>query len=220
MAYNFNGAGFPAGPFWDFVSNLDSNVNRGEGPTSRSRPRQHHRQGGRPSCQSSGPAGANPFLEQLFSQFAGVNPEGAAAASSPSDSNRPFTPPLDLFSTPQAYILHLSLPGAKRSDIGLNYNADTTELSVSGVVHRPGDEEFLKTLVNARGERQTEVGLFERKVKLGELPGRTSTEAEQQEGGEVDIDSDGITAKLEDGLLVVTVPKVEKFVEIKKVDIE
>lgn len=39
-------------------------------------------------------------------------------------------------------------------------------------------------------------------------------------GGEVD--GDGITAKLEDGLLVVTVPRIEKeeWEDVKRVDIE
>ena len=35
------------------------------------------------------------------------------------------------------------------------------------------------------------------------------------------VDADSITAKLEDGILVIEVPKLDKdYVEIKKVDIE
>lgn len=122
------------------------------------------------------------------------------------DSANTFTPPIDIFSTPSAYILHIALPGAKKEDVGVNWDADKNELNVAGVVYRQGDEEFLKTL--SKGERK--VGVFERSVKLP--PG-----AEEKE----EVDGDAITAKLEDGVLVVTVPKVEKdWTEVKRVDIE
>jgi len=103
-------------------------------------------------------------------------------------------------------VLHIALPGAQKEDVGVNWDAEKSELNVAGVVYRHGDEEFLKTL--STGERK--VGVFERNVKLP--PG-----AEEKE----EVDGDAITAKLEDGVLVVTVPKVEKdWTEVKKVDIE
>ena len=55
---------------------------------------------------------------------------------------------------------------------------------------------------------EREVGVFERKVRLGN---RTNP---------AQVDADSITAKMEDGVLIVTVPRAEEFVEIKKVDIE
>lgn len=73
------------------------------------------------------------------------------------------------------------------------------------MVYRPGDEDFLKTL--ALDERQ--VGVFERKIRLGS---RASP-------AQVDVDS--IAAKMEDGVLIVTIPKLDReYVEVKKVDIE
>lgn len=56
-----------------------------------------------------------------------------------------------------------------------------------------------------------EVGMFERNIVLN---------SRENEGWEVD--SDGIGAKLEDGILVVTVPRVEReeWEDVKKVDIE
>jgi HSP20 family protein len=53
-------------------------------------------------------------------------------------------------------------------------------------------------------ERSREVGVFEREVRLGtrEAPAPVSV--------------DEITAKLEDGVLTVTVPKIEPVVEPKK----
>lgn len=110
-----------------------------------------------------------------------------------------------MFSTEKEYILHVALPGAKKEDVGVNWDSEKGLLNLAGVVYRQGDEEFLKTL--AKSERK--VGVFERTVKLP--PG-----SEEKE----EIDGDAITAKLEDGVLVVTVPKVEKeWTEVKKVDI-
>lgn len=118
-----------------------------------------------------------------------------------------FTPPVDIFDTEKAFVLHVSLPGAKKEDIGVNWDADRSLLNIAGVVHRPGDEEFLATL--STSERR--VGMFERNVTL---PPEGSERAEE-------IDGSGIAAKMEDGVLVITVPKVEKeWTEIRKVDIE
>jgi len=130
-------------------------------------------------------------------------PEGAAGSD---EDGKDFTPAIDTFNTPSAWVLHIALPGAKKEDVGVNWDADKHVLNVAGVVYRGGDEEFLKTLAN--GERS--VGVFERSVKLG-----------GEKAGEDEVDSDNITAKMEDGVLVVTVPKVEKeWTEVKKVDIE
>ncbi|KAJ5038751.1 uncharacterized protein L3040_006431 [Drepanopeziza brunnea f. sp. 'multigermtubi'] len=132
----------------------------------------------------------------------------------PADEDAPedtFTPPIDVFSTEAAYVLHIALPGAKKEDVGVNWDADKGELNIAGVVYRPGDETFLKSLKS--GERR--VGAFERSVKL---PPRGKEEEEEEEGAEVD--GEEIGAKLEDGLLVITVPKVEReWIEVKKVDI-
>ncbi|KAF2466317.1 HSP20-like chaperone [Lindgomyces ingoldianus] len=117
-----------------------------------------------------------------------------------------FVPDADIFSTPSEFVIHISLPGAKKEDVGVNWDAEKSELSIAGVIYRPGDEEFLKTL--EMGERR--VGPFERKVRLG-------TRANPAQ-----VDEEGITAKLEDGVLRVEVPKRFEggFVEVRKVDIE
>lgn len=111
-----------------------------------------------------------------------------------------FTPAMDLFDTPESFVVHLALPGALKQDIAINYDFDNAELQISGVVHRPGDEEFQKHLVD--GERR--VGAFDRKIKL------------ESNGKTVAVDADGITAKLENGLLEVTVPKLRKADEPEK----
>ncbi|RYC55482.1 hypothetical protein CHU98_g10722, partial [Xylaria longipes] len=96
-----------------------------------------------------------------------------------------FVPPVDVFSTEKAYVLHVALPGAAKEDIG----------------------EFLSTL--ASSERK--FGMFERSIKLPP-PGISDNE---------DVDGYGITAKMENGILIVTVPKVEKdWTEVHKIEIE
>ena len=144
-------------------------------------------------------------LGEFISQFApGFAPEGSNTKDSSREA-KDFKPPVDIFDTKEAFIVHVSLPGAKKEDVGANWDADKSELNIAGVIYRPADEETLKTL--ALDER--DVGAFERKVALG-----TKVDPAQ-------VDSDGISAKLEDGILVVTIPKLEQdFVEVKKVDIE
>ena len=172
--------------------------NRGGGPCGGRRRGGHGGPGG--FHHRGGPWGMNPFLQFLQSQL-NAAPGGADNNSESND----FQPPVDVFSTPSSYHIHVSLPGAKKEDVGLNYNADKSELSIAGVVYRPGDEEFLKTL--SMGERK--IGAFERKVKLG------------NERYPAEVDADAITAKLEDGVLRIELPRVEKdYVDVKKVDIE
>ncbi|KAJ4988535.1 hypothetical protein SVAN01_05990 [Stagonosporopsis vannaccii] len=141
-----------------------------------------------------------PFFDAFVSQHpSGRNNEGRT------EDNEDFTPEADIFDTSSAYIIHVSLPGAKKEDVGVNWDAEKSELSVAGVIYRPGDEEFLKTL--ATNERT--VGPFERKIRLG-------TRAKPAH-----VDPDGITAKLEDGVLRIEVRKEEEgFVEIRKVDVQ
>ena len=140
-------------------------------------------------------------LSQIFKDNFDIDvTNGGAAAAADKD----FNPPVDVFDTPEAFVVHVSLAGAKKEDLGVSWDPEKSELNVAGVIHRPGDEEFLKTL--AMDER--DIGAFERKIKLG------------SKAHPVTVDADGISAKMEDGVLMVRVPKVEEFVEIKKVDIQ
>ena len=150
-------------------------------------------------------------LAEFVSQFvpeevlSHIVPKDASTSKDATSANsKDFTPPADIFDTPDAYVVHISLPGAKKEDVGVNWDADKSELNVAGVIYRPGDEEFLKTL--ALDERK--VGVFDRKVKLGSRENPAN------------VDADGIGAKMEDGVLLVTIPKTEEFVDVKKVDIE
>ncbi|KAJ5292021.1 hypothetical protein N7478_001272 [Penicillium angulare] len=107
-----------------------------------------------------------------------------------------FTPAVDVFDTSDNYIVHVSLPGAKKSDLNLQYDPEESVLRLSGIVHRPGmNEELHQTL--AMEERSQEIGAFERVVRLGTpyVPASVLV--------------DRISANLEDGVLVVTIPKEE-----------
>jgi len=132
--------------------------------------------------------------------------EQAAQQTSETDSENSFVPPIDVFSTETDYVLHVALPGAKKEDVGVNFDAEKSELNVAGVVYRQGEEDFLKCL--SQSERK--VGVFERTIKI------PPTGQEKEE-----VDGDAITAKMEDGVLIVTIPKVEKeWTDVKRVDIE
>lgn len=123
------------------------------------------------------------------------------------EQDEAFTPPVDIFSTEKTYVLHISLPGAVKEDVGVNWDADKKHLNVAGVVYRPGNEEFLQSLTTS----ERKVGMFERSIKL---PPAGTEEKEE-------VDGFGINAKMENGVLVVTVPKVEKeWTEIHKIDIQ
>ncbi|KAF2815614.1 HSP20-like chaperone [Mytilinidion resinicola] len=149
-----------------------------------------------------GPWMGGPFnLASLATQLFGQDNEGETKDASSDD----FKPEADVFDTESAFVIHVSLPGAKKEDVGVNWDAEKSEVSIAGVIYRPGDEEFLKTL--ALDERK--IGAFERKVRLG------------SRANPAQVDADMITAKLEDGILRVEVPKQDRdYVEIKKVDIE
>lgn len=123
------------------------------------------------------------------------------------DQDDTFVPPVDIFSTEKAYVLHVSLPGAVKEDVGVNWDADRSQLNIAGVVYRPGNEEFLQSLTSS----ERKVGMFERSIKLPPV------ETDEKE----EVDGLGITAKMENGILIVTVPKAEKeWTEIHKIDIQ
>ncbi len=192
--------GHPWGPGFPFGA-------RRGGPHPCGGPHKSRRWGGHCGGREQPPFGGWPgrdfdiskIGEFFAAQFGGSADKKSAAPS------KDFSPPADVFDTEDAYIVHISLPGAKKEDVGVNWDSDKSELSVAGVIYRPGNEEFLKTL--ALDERT--VGVFERKVRLG------------SRANPAQVDADHIAAKMEDGVLVVTIPKTDReYVDVKKVDVE
>lgn len=146
---------------------------------------------------------------QAYMQKTGLEGEEAQRSAEtlvpePADEGS-YAPPVDIFSTPSAYVLHVAIPGTRKEDVGVNWDADKGELNILGVVYRQGDDVLLKSLTKA----ERKVGVFERALKL---PVGDDKE---------EIDENGITARLEDGILYVTVPKVEKeWTEVKRIEID
>lgn len=162
--------------------------------------------GGRGFFPHAGPTPpfAHPLAQLFQSQLFG-GATGDHEGDNDNAKTDDFRPEADVFDTPDAFVVHVSLPGAKKEDVGVSWDAERSELAIAGVIYRAGDEEFLKTL--ALNERS--VGAFERKVRLG------------SRANPAQVDVDAITAKMEDGVLSVEVPKLDSgYVEIKKVDIE
>ncbi|KZF24109.1 HSP20-like chaperone [Xylona heveae TC161] len=155
--------------------------------------------GARGGLRHQGPRGGlHPFIDPRARLF--ESPFGGRAID-----GQEFRLAVDVFDTDPSYVIYAYVPGARKEDISVTWDVDDSELSISGVVHRLGDEEFLKSLVLS----ETQIGAFDRKIKLG-------TRAEPAL-----IEQDAITAKLEDGILRINVPKQEKeYIEVKKVDIE
>jgi HSP20 family protein len=183
---------------------------RGPGFEGHGRPGPHHHnhRGQHPPHWGPNHSGFNlgEFLNNL-GQRLGIDLSSAAEGlgldcfTSPRNNDADFEPRADIFDTPESYIIHLSLPGAKKSDVGVDWDGENSVLRIAGVVHRPGaTEELLSHLVIDGRKRET--GVFEKTIRLG-------TRSEP-----ASIDVAGISAKMTDGVLVVTVPKVE--VEHKK----
>ncbi|CAG7981058.1 unnamed protein product [Penicillium salamii] len=120
-----------------------------------------------------------------------------------------FTPSVDVFDTPANYVVHVSLPGAKRSDLSIVYDAEDSVLRLAGVVYRPGVNEVLHQAL-VMEERGQEIGVFEREVRFGTRVAPAP------------VVIDGISAKLEDGVLNVTLPKIaqDPQVQTRKISIE
>ncbi|KAF3398610.1 hypothetical protein F1880_006230 [Penicillium rolfsii] len=155
----------------------------------------HH--GGLHHLFGAGPGSQNfDGLRNLASQF-GIQLNG------PAPEGVDFVPSVDIFDTPANYIVHVSLPGAKKDDLSIDYDPDESVLRLAGVVYRPGISEELHQSL-AVEERTREVGVFEREVRLGthEAPAAISIH--------------DISAKLEDGVLNVTLPKIVPEPELKK----
>lgn len=133
------------------------------------------------------------FLQNLGSQL-GINLGEVLNSVRSTDHQVDFTPRADIFDTPTHFLVHVSLPGAQRPDLSVDYDTDNSTLRLAGVVYRPGVDETLNAALVLDG-RGREVGVFQRDVRLGT---RTNP---------VNVDANRISAKLTDGVLVVVLPK-------------
>lgn len=95
-----------------------------------------------------------------------------------------WSPPVDIEEADDAYIVEAEVPGVKRNDV--NIEVVGNELTISGEIKE-------KERVGIVRRRTRRIGRFEYHVTLP-----------------VALDSEKIDAKLEDGILVVRIPKSER----------
>jgi HSP20 family protein len=97
-------------------------------------------------------------------------------------ADMPWAPPADVSETDDSYMIRVELPGVRKEDI--NVEMRDREVVISGEMRDEGNGR------RHRSSRRT--GRFEYRAYL---PG--------------DINADGVSAELHDGILTVTVPKSE-----------
>lgn len=179
-------------PFWS------AGAGRGRGPHPRGCRGGRGKHHGGPPPFNAGPSGPGfDFLRGLAEQF------GFPINNEQTREGADFVPPVDVFDTPTQYIAHISLPGAKKSDLSIDYDAEESVLRLAGVIYRPGMTEDLHEAL-AIEERSREVGVFEREIRFG------------TQKAPADVSVDEISARLEEGVLVVTLPKIVRQPEPKK----
>ena len=110
------------------------------------------------------------------------------AVAIPAEQTKPgpvFTPNVDIFETEQAITLLVDMPGVKTDDLNVDLRDDTLTLTgdVSPDVGAPGEKIYV----------EYETGRYYRQFSLSEV-----------------IAQEKIDAKLKDGVLRLTLPKVEK----------
>jgi HSP20 family molecular chaperone IbpA len=107
---------------------------------------------------------------------------------SPAEQTTPgpvFTPAVDIFETEKELTLLADMPGVKAEDLTIDLRENTLTLSADTAhVGSPDEQELLN---------EYEYGRYYRQFTLGEM-----------------IDQANIDAKLTDGVLRLTLPKVEK----------
>lgn len=122
------------------------------------------------------------------SESKALQAKGKKEVTSPAEHTRPgpvFTPPVDIFETEREITLLADLPGVKAKDLSIDLHENV--LSLSGEVaspEGPGESELI---------REYRTGKYLREFTLSEI-----------------IDQAKIEAKLKDGVLRLSLPKVEE----------
>jgi len=110
------------------------------------------------------------------------------AVATPAEQTKPgpvFTPSVDIFETEKAITLMADMPGVKAEDLNVDLRDDTLTLTgeVNPSVKTPGEKVY----------QEYETGRYYRQFSLSEV-----------------IAQEKIDAQLQDGVLRLTLPKVEK----------
>ena len=148
----------------------------------------------KPYTRRNTPAARDPFreLENLEREFIGMNPYGFMRDTGLGEFRT------DLKDTGDAYVLEADLPGFEKKDINIEMNGDI--LTITAERHSEHEEDDKKKNY-IRCERS--YGSYERQFDIS------------------GVESDGITAKYENGVLTLNMPKKTKTLpETKKLVIE
>jgi HSP20 family protein len=124
--------------------------------------------------------------------------EDASAGHHPPGAGLPahWSPSVDVFETPEEFVLTAEVPGVEREQIDLQVKDHT--LLVKGQ-RNPGSEAAQQ--VYHRLERPS--GVFERRFSLPE-----------------EIDANKVRANLSGGVLTVTLPKKQRRLQVRRVEIK
>ena len=106
-----------------------------------------------------------------------------------------FTPSVDIAETDQSFELQVQLPGVKKSDVEVSVENDQLTISGERKYESQNDEKNFHA-------RESYHGKFSRTFRLPEL-----------------VNAEDISARQEDGILFVTLPKDEKKITKKIVNI-
>lgn len=104
-----------------------------------------------------------------------------------------FAPPTDLFETEDAYVVESELPGFSRDDIEVTLDQGNLAIRGARETRRDADEYHL---------RERPAGQFERSFRLPRS-----------------IETDDVTARFENGILRIEVPKAAEA-RSRKIDVE
>jgi len=109
-----------------------------------------------------------------------------AAEEVPSKSASRFKPEMDIVETEKAFVINLAVPGIKKEDVKIELNDDVLKIS--------GERKKFDTDVSLKFHKlQTAFGKFEESFKLPET-----------------VNKETISAKQEDGILSISLEKIEK----------
>ena len=116
------------------------------------------------------------------------NPSDPSAPSGPSTSSSEPSLPLDVVSTDGFYLVYADVPGLSKADLSIKLSKERV-LTLSGERKPPAEEGF--------SQKERRFGAFERSWSLPD-----------------DADSEGISAKVSEGVLTITVPKKQPEPEV------
>lgn len=126
------------------------------------------------------------------------NPDIKVSAFQPFGDGLVFSPPVDIYETDDGFIVSSSVPGVAPSDLNVDYDSRTRQLSISG---EAGDEHTKEYKDKHQKVYERSYGNFERTIVLPE----TSA-----------VDEDNIQAEIANGVLKLTIPKVKDKSSSKK----